>query len=184
NCSINRRIDYFYKSTANTGNALTRWPEGTSLYLADLVFTTTTLGKAVPFIIRMETGTINRAIYQVSILHDPLEEAAPSWSNPPAQGSRGVQSRCGGLPGHAERERYQRRSVLDLNEKIGGFDRDATIAATHGRGPFRGARGVPLLERIHQESLHPASLPKCYASWRACLSLSSNIVLSTRASSA
>ena len=84
NCSINRRIDYFYKSTANTGNALTRWPAGTSLYPADLVFTTTTLGKAVPYIIRMETGTINRAIYQVSILHDPLEEAAPSWSNPPA----------------------------------------------------------------------------------------------------
>ena len=84
NCSINRRIDYFYKSTANTGNALTRWPAGASLYPADLVFTTTTLGKAVPYIIRMETGTINRAIYQVSILHDPLEEAAPSWSNPPA----------------------------------------------------------------------------------------------------
>ena len=84
NCSINRRIDYFYKSTANTGNALTRWPAGASLYPADLVFTTTTLGKAVPYIIRMETGTINRAIDQVSILHDPLEEAAPSWSNPPA----------------------------------------------------------------------------------------------------
>ena len=84
NCSINRRIDYFYKSTANTGNALTRWPAGASLYPADLVFTTTTLGKAVPYIIRMETGTINRAIYQISILHDPLEEAAPSWSTPPA----------------------------------------------------------------------------------------------------
>jgi len=83
NCSIARRVDYFYKSTANTGNALTRWPAGATAYPSDLVFTTTTLGKRVPYIVRMETGTINRAIYQISILHDPLAEAAPSWSNQP-----------------------------------------------------------------------------------------------------
>src|SRR5262245_33013711 len=30
NCSIARRVDYFYKSTANTGNNLTQWPAGTT----------------------------------------------------------------------------------------------------------------------------------------------------------
>ena len=85
NCSIARRVDYFYKSTANgSGNNLTRWPAGATAYPADMVMATTTEGKTVPYIVRMETGTINRAIYQTAVLHDPLKEAAPNWANPPA----------------------------------------------------------------------------------------------------
>ncbi len=83
NCSIGRRVDYIYKATTNTGNSLTKWPAGATAYPADLVYTTTTLGKRVPYIIRMETGTINRAIYQITILHDPLAEPAPSWNLQP-----------------------------------------------------------------------------------------------------
>ena len=85
NCSIARRVDYFYKSTANgSGNNLTRFPAGATAYPADMVMATTTEGKTVPYIVRMETGTINRAIYQTAVLHDPLKEAAPNWANPPA----------------------------------------------------------------------------------------------------
>jgi hypothetical protein len=85
NCSIARRVDYFYKSTANgTGNNLTRWPAGATAYPADMQMATTTQGKTVPYIVRIETGTVNRAIYQMAVLHDPLKETEPSWSNPPA----------------------------------------------------------------------------------------------------
>jgi hypothetical protein len=35
-----------------------------------------------PYIIRLETGTVNRAIYQIAMLHDPLAQPAPpSWRN-------------------------------------------------------------------------------------------------------
>ena len=80
NCSITTRVDYLYRTTAN---AFAAWPAGSAAYPANLAMTTTTLGKTVPYIIRMETGTINRAIYQTTILHDPLKEAAPSWNSPP-----------------------------------------------------------------------------------------------------
>ena len=81
NCSINRRVDYLYKSTSNTGNNLTQWPAGATTYPADLA--TTATGK--PYILRMETGTVNRAIYQTMILHDPLAQpGAPDWKSPPA----------------------------------------------------------------------------------------------------
>jgi len=83
NCSIKRRADYLYKSTSNSGNSFTRWPAGATAYPADLAFTTTTLGKRVPYIVRMETGTVNRAIYQITILHDPLAEPAPNWHTQP-----------------------------------------------------------------------------------------------------
>ena len=69
NCSITTRVDYLYRTTAN---AFAAWPAGSAAYPANLAMTTTTLGKTVPYIIRMETGTINRAIYQTTILHDPL----------------------------------------------------------------------------------------------------------------
>jgi hypothetical protein len=85
NCSIARRVDYFYKSTANgTGNNLTKWPAGATSYPADMQMATTAQGKTVPYIVRIETGTINRAIYQIAVLHDPLKEAAPSFTNAPA----------------------------------------------------------------------------------------------------
>ena len=80
NCSINRRVDYIYRTTAN---AFAQWPADATAYPANMASTTTTLGKTVPYIIRIETGTINRAIYQITILHDLLKEPAPSWSSQP-----------------------------------------------------------------------------------------------------
>jgi len=84
NCSIARRVDYFYKSTANTGNNLTQWPAGATEYPANMVRTNTTTATNVPYIVRIETGTINRAIYQTTVLHDPLTQSAPRWNNQPA----------------------------------------------------------------------------------------------------
>ena len=79
-CSVATRVDYVYRSTAATFKAL---PAGTS-YPADLVQTTTSQSKTVPYIVRVETGTIDRAIYQTAILHDPIREPSPTFSVPPA----------------------------------------------------------------------------------------------------
>jgi Tannase-like family of unknown function (DUF6351) len=79
-CSVATRVDYVYRSTAATFKAL---PAGPS-YPADLVQTTTSQGKTVPYIVRVETGTIDRAIYQTAILHDPTTESAPTFLVPPA----------------------------------------------------------------------------------------------------
>ena len=79
-CSIATRVDYVYRTTAGTFQPL---PSLTS-YPADLAQTTTTEGKTVPYIVRVETGTINRAIYETAVLHDPTTEAAPTPFKPPA----------------------------------------------------------------------------------------------------
>lgn len=81
NCSINRRVDYIYRTTAN---AFAAWPAGATAYPANMASTTTTEGKTVPYIVRIETGTINRAVYQTTLLHDPLTQPAPSWNAQPA----------------------------------------------------------------------------------------------------
>lgn len=80
NCSIATRVDYVYQTTGGTFEPL---PSLTS-YPADLAQTTTSQGKTVPYIVRVETGTINRGIYETAVLHDPTKEAPPTPFNPPA----------------------------------------------------------------------------------------------------
>ena len=57
-------------------------PTTTSLP-ADVAMTTTTDGVTVPFVVRVETGTMDRGIYQSAILFDPTSDRAPSAATPP-----------------------------------------------------------------------------------------------------
>ncbi|WP_336213465.1 DUF6351 family protein [Nonomuraea sp. LPB2021202275-12-8] len=81
NCTIANRVDYFYRTTAD---AYKRWPTGATAYPADLATTTNSLGVSAKFIVRMETATANRAVVQMSMLHDPLAEPPPSPTVRPA----------------------------------------------------------------------------------------------------
>ena len=44
--------------------------------------TTTTKGVTVPFVVRVETCTMNRGIYQNVVHHDPTSDAAPTPFSP------------------------------------------------------------------------------------------------------
>jgi hypothetical protein len=82
NCHIPTRVDYIYRTTANS---FAQWPAGATAYPANMA--TTATGK--PYIVRMETGTVNRAIYQITLLHDPIAQpAAPTWQNASANWNR------------------------------------------------------------------------------------------------
>ncbi|MBK6795710.1 MAG: hypothetical protein IPG76_02660 [Acidobacteria bacterium] len=72
-CSAARRIEYFYRAKDNTFKPLND-PSGARP--ADLVNTTTNDGKTVPYIVRVDSGTINRSIYRIAILDDPKSGAA------------------------------------------------------------------------------------------------------------
>jgi hypothetical protein len=78
NCSVERRVHYVYRTTGSPA-AFRLLPQPYSTLPADLAMTST----GVPFIVRLETGTINRAIYQTAILHNP-NAGEPSPFAPPA----------------------------------------------------------------------------------------------------
>jgi hypothetical protein len=89
-CSVPRRIDYFYRTTGGTYVAWpfpvelreTPLPEAQRAYPANMARTTITLGvqtpRDVPFIVRMETGSANRGIYHTWVVHDPYD-AQPNF---------------------------------------------------------------------------------------------------------
>ena len=74
-CSVDTVITYVYKPTGSA--ELKPLPAGDKLP-ADVATTTISTGAKVPHVIRVETGTINRGIYQTAVLHDPTKEPAPS----------------------------------------------------------------------------------------------------------
>jgi len=72
-CSVDTRLDHVYRTT---GGAFRPLPEGETRP-ADLAWTTTLDDERVPYIVRVQTGTVNRGIYEFAVLHDPQTEPAP-----------------------------------------------------------------------------------------------------------
>jgi hypothetical protein len=79
-CSVATRTDYMYRPAG--ADSLKALPDPKA-HPADVEMVTVG-GRSVPFIVRIETGTINRAIYQIAMLHDPSREPAPSLAARPA----------------------------------------------------------------------------------------------------
>jgi hypothetical protein len=78
-CSAVARADYLYMSTTDKKlHPLT----STSAYPGDVAMTTTSTGTPTRYIVRLETGTINRAIYEIAVLHDPIaDKQSPSLTH-------------------------------------------------------------------------------------------------------
>jgi hypothetical protein len=74
NCNISARFDWFYRATDKTFKPL---PPGARP--ADLASTTTIDGRTLPYIVRVEAGTINRTIYKIAVLDDPSNAPGPDW---------------------------------------------------------------------------------------------------------
>ncbi|HVL32854.1 MAG TPA: DUF6351 family protein [Actinomycetota bacterium] len=69
-CSAPTRVEHHYKSVVGAFRPLPAGP-----YPPDMTTTTTTDGKTVPYVVRVESGTLNRAIYRTAILDDPAARA-------------------------------------------------------------------------------------------------------------
>ncbi|HET9161421.1 MAG TPA: DUF6351 family protein, partial [Caulobacteraceae bacterium] len=79
-CFAATRVQYLYKAKGASGLKLLTKPE---LMPADAEMVTTLSGVTVPFVVRVETGVINRAIYQFAVLHNPATDGAIGPRNSP-----------------------------------------------------------------------------------------------------
>ncbi len=93
-CSIVTQVDYYYQATGSTG--FTYLSPSAVTYPVNMKRITVDGVADVPYIIRVETGTINRAIYQTALLHDRFALPAPTPAAPPANWNRKVIYPLGG----------------------------------------------------------------------------------------
>lgn len=78
-CNAPPKVEFFYKSSDSTKAGFQRYditnpPD-------DVATTRTDHGKTVPFIVRRETGTANRGVYSIAVLHDAAQPLSP-WTQP------------------------------------------------------------------------------------------------------
>ena len=116
NCSVNTRIDYVYRTTATGSPQFKALTSLTAALPSDVASTTTTDGKTVPYVVRIETGTANRAIYQTAVIHNPVVEPVPSLTvKPVGWNGRLVYTFGGGCTGGWYRQGTTTGGVLDDN---------------------------------------------------------------------
>jgi hypothetical protein len=76
-------VSYQYRTTAGEWADLPDGPPPD-----DLATTTTTTGDTVPYIVRFERGTINRAVYEIAVLHEPGTPVPDPWTATPGWNDR------------------------------------------------------------------------------------------------
>lgn len=73
-CNAPARFQFFYMSVAS--GTFKTYDPNTPPAAGDIANTTTDHGVTVPYVVRLETGTVDRAIYQIAVLFD----RSKSWS--------------------------------------------------------------------------------------------------------
>jgi hypothetical protein len=116
NCSAATRVDYFYRTTANVFRTL---PNPSGPRPADLASTTTNEGVTVPYIVRVESGTINRSIYRIAMLDNP--QAGVPFQPGPGWNRKLVVSFGGGCDAQYNQGVNQAGNALSNNELSRGF---------------------------------------------------------------
>ncbi len=81
NCAAPTRVDWVYHDKTLAGTAV--WQKYDPAKPPASVESTTLLdGTAVPYIVRLETGVINRGIYQIAVIGDPVKNPNPTPASP------------------------------------------------------------------------------------------------------
>ena len=75
-CSATTQVVWYYRTNTNTFKPLA---DPTGPRPADLVTTTTNDGATVPYIVRVESGTINRGVYRLAVLDNPAKDSPAVW---------------------------------------------------------------------------------------------------------
>ncbi|MGH3881539.1 MAG: DUF6351 family protein [Actinophytocola sp.] len=77
-CNAATAVDFLYQSTDPSKPGFQ--PYDPKDPPSDVATTRTDQGAVVPYIVRRETGTMNRGVYQFAVLHDPVKSPAP-WAS-------------------------------------------------------------------------------------------------------
>jgi hypothetical protein len=108
-CNAPTRVQYFYKTTRRVTPDEAKLRAGPE-FLApgfdplpspaelpnDVAMTQTTDGRQLKYIVRVETGTINRGVYRIAFLHEPGQPLPDPWTAAPGWNGRLVYSFGGG----------------------------------------------------------------------------------------
>ncbi len=127
-CNAPTRFAFFYKNTA-TPPAFVDYDPANPPAASLIATTVTDQGRTVPYIVRQETGTLNRTIYRITVLFDPARPWAP-WAPQPAWNGKVLY-----LFGAGAGLQYTQGNIaatFDDNGLSRGFATAAAVMTNHG----------------------------------------------------
>lgn len=71
NCLVDTRVDYVYRSLAD--GEFKPFPPSAGVGADDIAMIETDAGSQLPYVVRVETGVVNRAVYEIAMLHHPAD---------------------------------------------------------------------------------------------------------------
>ncbi|MES3007586.1 MAG: DUF6351 family protein [Pseudomonadota bacterium] len=108
-CTAVSQVGYVYRSREGVFKPLV---DVTQPYPVDMLTTTTNQGETVPFVVRVESGTLNRSIYHMAVLDDPRRTYG-QWDPQLGWNERLVVSFGGGCGTNYNQGSRNREAVLD-----------------------------------------------------------------------
>jgi len=127
-CNAPTVMRFFYKNTA-TPFAFVAYDPANPPAASLIATTTTDQGLTVPYIVRQETGTLNRTIYRITVLFDPAQPWTP-WAPQPAWNGKVLY-----LFGAGAGTQYTQGTIaatFDDNGLSRGFATAAAVMTNHG----------------------------------------------------
>ena len=121
-CSVATRVDYVYWSEPEQAFKPYQ-PDG--LQPQDLA-QITSRGRSIPYIVRVETGTVNRAIYEIAMLHDPAQGEPGPWQRSNGWNGKLVYTHGGGCRGGWYRQGARTGGVM----RRGLFEQGYAVASS------------------------------------------------------
>jgi hypothetical protein len=118
-CNAPARVEYLYKPTGSIKPANLTPLNASAALPTNIAMTTTTQGKPVRFIVRVETGTINRGVYRIAFLHEPGQPLPDPWTSAPGWNGRLVYSFGGGC--RTGFRQGQTLGAIDMNTVGAGY---------------------------------------------------------------
>lgn len=115
-CNVSPRFSFFYRSSDPTRTGFQ--PYDPANPPGDVARTTTDQGQTVPYVVRVETGVINRGWYRIAVLFDPTQPWEP-WA--PQRGWNGKLSYGfggGSTPSHYQHNPPATNPILNISPGI------------------------------------------------------------------
>lgn len=97
NCLVEPRIDYVYRSVSD--EQYKPFPPVEGLGDEDIEQIVSATGVSTPHVVRVETGVVNRAIYEIAMLHHPDDPAPSPFNRSNAWNGKLVYTHGGGCRG-------------------------------------------------------------------------------------
>ncbi|WP_133244783.1 DUF6351 family protein [Caulobacter radicis] len=106
-CNAPTSTEHFYRSTAGVFKPLT--PGQRPADLANVTIN----GQTLPYIVRVESGTLNRTIYRIAVLDDPAAPQSLEWTPGPGWNGKLAVGFGGGLAGRYEQGTNKPQDALE-----------------------------------------------------------------------